>query len=193
MKKYLFLMLSFFILSASLLEAQQLTKEETKAARKAAKEKAKQEQEAYDQLMFQKAYQAIESKEFILEADMIYLKRGQSFPVSSTVNFISVNGDKAVVQIASNAAFGGPNGMGGITVEGTTRNVALTKDKKGIVRLKMDVSGIALSAQVEIILYGGSNRAEATVYPNFNSRRMTLNGRVLPLQESKYYKSGFSY
>lgn len=193
MKKYFFLFLSFLFLSASVVEAQEMTKQDSKAARKAAKEKAKQEQAAYDQLMYQKAVDAINSSEFILEADMIYLKRGQSFPVSSTVNFISVKGDKAVVQIASNAAFGGPNGMGGVTVEGTTRNVTITKDKKGIMRLRMDVSGVALSAQVEIILYGGSNRAEGTVYPNFNSQRMTLNGRVLPLSESNHYKSGFSY
>lgn len=193
MKKYLFLMLSFLFLSVNLMEAQEMSKQEAKAAKKAAKEKAKQEQAAYDQMLYQKALEAIESSEYILEADMIYLKRGESFPVSSTVNFISVKGDKAVVQIASNAAFGGPNGMGGITVEGTTRNVTMTKDKKGIIRLRMDVSGVALSAQVEIILYGGANRAEGTVYPNFNSRRMTLNGRILPLSESNHYKSGFSY
>lgn len=189
MKKYSFLLLSFLIASVSFLEAQVVIKTD----RKADKEKAKQEQAAYEELMHRKAVDAINTSEFVLEADLIYLKRGESFPVSSNVNFISVNGDRAVVQIASNAALGGPNGLGGITVEGTTRNVAITKDKKGNVRLRMNINGVAISAQVEVILYAESNRAEATVYPNFNSRRITLNGRLLSLSESNYYKSGFSY
>ena len=191
-RRFLFLVVSL-LLSSMLVSAQEMTKQEQKAARRAQKEKAKQEQAEMEKMIYEKAVSAIENYEFILEADLIYLRRGQTFPVSSNLNFISVEGDKAVVQIASNAALSGPNGLGGVTVEGTTRNVKLTKDKKGIIRLKMDVSGVALSAQVEVILYGGGNRAEATVYPNFNSRRMTMSGRILPLEESNHYQSGFSY
>ncbi|MGL5318940.1 MAG: DUF4251 domain-containing protein [Bacteroidales bacterium] len=189
MKKYLFCVLGLLFLTLFSLQAQEMSRQEKKAA----KEKAKQERALNEQLMYQGAIDAIGSSAFILEADVIYLKRGQSYPVSSSVNFISVEGEKAVVQIASNAAIGGPNGLGGITVEGNVSNLTVDKDKKGIVRLRMNVSGVAVSAQVEIVLFGGGNRAEATVYPNFNSRRLTMNGRIVPLQSSNTYKSGFSF
>jgi len=173
-----------------MLQAQESSLKETK---KEAKERARREKKAFEKMIYEKAVMAIDSSEFILEADMIYLKKGDSFPVSSNINFISVYGDKAVVQIASTSSSRGLNQMGGITVEGNIRNKKITKDDKGIIRLNMDVSGIAISAQVEITLYGNTNRAEATVFPNFNSRRITLKGAIIPLAESNIYKSGFSY
>ncbi|MGL4993520.1 MAG: DUF4251 domain-containing protein [Bacteroidales bacterium] len=193
MRHYLYLILSILLISSSSLYSQEQATKETKLSKKEARAKAKQERDAYEKMIYDKAVEALDSSKFILEADMIYLKRGNSFPVSSNINFVSLDGNKAVVQIASNSAFGGPNQMGGITVEGNVRNLEITKDKKGVVRLKMDVSGIAISASVEIVLYGNSNRAEATIYPNFNSRRMSLIGQIVPLEESNYYKSGISF
>ncbi|MGL5895036.1 MAG: DUF4251 domain-containing protein [Bacteroidales bacterium] len=193
MRTYIFVLLSLLLLNTSFIFSQDQTKSEAKAAKKEAKAKAKQERAAYDKMLYEKAVEALDSSEFVLEADMIYLKRGDSFPVSSIINFISVNGDKAVVQIASNSAMGGPNQIGGVTVEGYVRNLEITRDRKGIVKLQMDVSGIAITAKVEIMLYGNSNKAEATIYPTFNSRRMTMIGQLTPLKESNIYKSGFSY
>lgn len=70
-------------------------------------------------------------KNFILEADHVIFKHGTSAFVSSNTNFVAVKDDKAVVQVAFNIPVSGPNGLGGITVEGSTSNYKQTTDKKG--------------------------------------------------------------
>lgn len=48
----------------------------------------------------------------------------------------------------------------------------------------MNVMGIGINAQVEIYMYPNSNRASATVYPNFNSNTVWLDGTIVPYESS---------
>lgn len=124
----------------------------------------------------------------ILEADRVTFKRGRSAFVTSNTNFILLNGDRASVQIAFNGAFAGPNGIGGVTVDGTVGEVKTTTDKKGNVTCNFSVTGVGISAQVSIRLTRGRNNVSATVNPNFNSNRLTLDGKLVPLSESNIFK-----
>jgi hypothetical protein len=52
----------------------------------------------------------------------------------------------------------------------------------------MSVMGIGINAQVEIYMHPGTNQASATVYPNFNSNTVWLNGTIVPYENSSVYE-----
>ena len=47
---------------------------------------------------------------------------------------------------------------------------------------------IGISAQVFINMYAGTNRASVDIIPNFNSRRLTLRGTLMPIKKSSVYQ-----
>ena len=48
----------------------------------------------------------------------------------------------------------------------------------------MNVMGVGINAQVEIYMYPGSNSANATIYPNFNSNTVWIQGDIVPYENS---------
>lgn len=145
-------------------------------------------QERLDSLMYVKAEKAISKKDFTLEADKVVFKYGQTAFVNTNTNFVSVKGDKSVVQVALNIPVSGPNGLGGITLDGNVSNYEVQKDKKGNIHVSMNVMGTGISAMIDIDLYKGSNKASVTISPNFNSNRMTLSGVIVPSSSSRVFK-----
>lgn len=152
-----------------------------KAAEKATKE-------AQETLAFEKSVQAISDHEFVIEADRINFKGGKSVYVSSNTNFISLHDNKAVIQLAFNSPYAGPNGVGGVTVEGLASNVKVSYDSKNNLLFSMNVMGRGVSATVNFTLVKGSNQVSATVNPNFSSNRITFTGYIYPESESKVFK-----
>ena len=122
------------------------------------------------------------------EADRVEFKRGNFKYVTPSTNFVSLIDGKATVQLSFDGAFAGPNGIGGITVEGTPSNVEVETDKKGNVNFKMMVQGIGISASITIRMIEGSSKCTATVSPNFNSNRISFTGTVYPSAESSVFK-----
>ena len=173
------MMLALFIMVGHIgaQETRELTREEKKAL-----------QERLDSLLYAEAEEAIEAKAFTLEANQVVFKHGQTAYVTSNTNFVAVDGNKAVVQIAFNIPASGLNGLGGVTVDGTVSNYETRKDKKGNLYVSMNVMGTGISARVDINVLKGSNRASVTVSPNFNSNRLTLNGVLLPKDRSNVFK-----
>ena len=161
----------------------------TKAEQKSAEERELQErmEAVMDSVNYADAVKALEELDFVLEADRIVFKRGEMAFVTSNTNFISLSDDKAVVQIAPFNG-GGPNGVGGITVEGRASNIRMKTDKKGNITFSMSVMGTGISATVDLSLPKGTNRASVTVNPNLNSNRITLDGRLLPKERSSVFK-----
>lgn len=126
--------------------------------KKMTRQERKEAQKAMEQALFEEARQAIENKTFTLEADRVIFKRGRNAFVSSNTNFVMVNGDKASVQVAFNIPASGPNGLGGVTVDGNVSGYTIKTDKKGTVYLTMSVMGVGISAQVSITLPHGRDR-----------------------------------
>ena len=151
------------------------------------KEQKKQLKAKKDSLSFEKAFAAMEANSFVLECDQLELQQGRPRQVSSATNFVSLNGDEAVIQVAP-VNGGGPNGVGGITVDGKASDITLTKDKKGNVIFKMNVFGAGVSATVDIHLYKGGNEALVNVSPNFHSNRVTLRGEVVPFGQARVFE-----
>ena len=54
--------------------------------------------------------------------------------------------------------------------------------------VSMNVIGTGISAQVYINLPNGGNQASVDISPNFNSRRITLRGELLPLSEGNIFQ-----
>lgn len=162
------------------------TKAEQENARN--REEQKRLEAIQDSLDYVQAVNSLENLDFVLEADRLIFKRGRTVFVTSMTNFVSLLDDEAVVQVAPFNGGGGPNGVGGITVEGKASNIKLRTDKKGNSYFSMSVMGTGISASVDISLVKGSNRASVTISPNFNSNRITLEGRLLPSEVSTIFK-----
>ena len=161
------------------------TKAEQESAQK--REVEKRIEAIQDSIRSVGAFTALEQLDFVLEANRLSFKRGETAFVTSNTNFVSLSDDKAVIQIAPFYG-GGPNGVGGITLEGRASNIKLKTDKKGNVILTMSVSGTGLSAMVDISLPKNSYMASVTVNPNFHSNRVTLYGVLLPSGKSDVFK-----
>ena len=134
-----------------------------------------------DSINYKNAVSALEKSNFVLEADQLLFKRGGTAFVSSNTNFVSLSDNRAIVQVAPFNG-GGPNGVGGITVEGSASNVKVQTDKKGNTTLSRNVMGTGISATVNIFLFIGSIYASVVISPNYNSNRITLRGRLVPKQ-----------
>ena len=83
----------------------------------------KEVQSVTDTLSWLQAQKALNDSLFVVEAYAVTFKYGTRVQVNSTVNFVSMNGDRAVIQISPSSFHSGPNGVGGITVEGRASNV----------------------------------------------------------------------
>lgn len=146
----------------------------------------KQAYEYQDSLKAVEAVKAIHDRNFVLEADRLQFKTNTTY-VNYNTNFVSLRGDKATVQVAPFYG-GGPNGVGGITVDGTATKIEVTTDKRGDTFLRMNVMGTGVSAEVTVHLYKNSNKATCDISPNFNSRRVSLSGKIVPADDSSVFK-----
>ena len=147
--------------------------------------KSLQAYEAADSLQGALASAALGNLSFVLEADAVTFRRGTRLQVNSTTNFISVSGNRAVVQVSPSYFHSGPNGVGGITLEGTVSGVEMKTDRKGNIRYSMNVTGIGISARVDISVTKDSDYAYAVVMPNFSSNSIRLDGRLVPYSRSR--------
>ena len=162
-----------------------MSRQEARKAARAAHRKAEAAQQLKD---FQAAVECIKSGSFVIEVDQLLFPRGLTKFVSSLTNFVSMNEGKAVIQIATSNFRPGPNGVGGITVEGNVSNITMSTTKRGGVYYNFMVQGMMVSATVNVQLLGDGNRATVTIYPNFNNNNLTMTGTVVPYSQSDVFQ-----
>lgn len=121
--KRIITLITLVLVSASTLMYAQSSSETRQAERKAQREAQKAREKAENERNYAIAVQALKEGKFVLEADQLVFKRGRSAFVSSTTNFVLMDGEHASVQIAANNALAGPNGIGGITVDGSRKEM----------------------------------------------------------------------
>lgn len=181
----------FLIIGALQVNAQETRKnklKEWKDSIEAVQKAVREERRMTDSLTHAKAIYALLNQNFVLESDELTLKHGEHGYVNSSTNFIALHKGLATIQVSPFYSGGGPNGVGGITVEGRPSGLKVETDKKGVTRLSMNVSGSGVSAQIVVTLNPTDNRATASILPNFNSLNVTLEGRLVPFKESTVYK-----
>ena len=144
--------------------------------------------ELTDSIAGVQAAAAVRNRDFVLEADQVTFKNGNTVFVNSNTTFLYVKGNRAVVQISPSNFASGPNGVGGVTVDGTITDMQRMVDKKGRVTLSYNVMGIGINAQIEIYLTPGTNEASATIYPNFNSNTVWMSGEIVPYENSDIFE-----
>ena len=192
MKKLIALLALVLVSTSTMMYAQEseraVRRADRKAQRDAERARLKAEEQAADAVAYQQAVQALKNKQFVLEADQVIFRNGQSAFVSSTTNFLMMNGQRSTVQVAFNTPYPGPNGIGGVTVDGNSSDMKMNVDKKGNVNCSFSVQGIGISAQVFITMSNGDNNASVTISPNFSNNNLTLNGNIIPLDQSNIFK-----
>ncbi len=192
MKKVLFVAALLMVCFSVTMNAQ--TKKEERAAKRAALKKEREARRAIeaqmDSVAFLKAVNALKEGAFVLEATNVTFPNGLVRFVSSNTNYVQMDNGEGVVQTAfSNFAYNpGPNGLGGVTVEGRISSPTLKEDKDGNVYYTYSIQGVAISATVSISLTAGTNNASAQISPNFNGNNMTMTGSLLPLAESDVFQ-----
>lgn len=188
MRRVLLLMACVLFGTGIALQAQITESLSKREIKKATKEARKQAELAESKMLYAAAVKALEDKEFVLEADRVEFKRGRFVYVTPTTNFVSLTDGQASIQLSFNTGAAGPNGIGGITVEGKPSGIEMSTDKKGNVNFKMMVQGGAVSASVSIRLQNETNKATVTVNPNFNSNRISFTGTLYPTEKSNIFK-----
>ena len=192
MKKVLFLT-TLLLLSFTVTTFAQSSKE-ARAARREALKKEREERRALeaqqDSVAYLKAIEALRTGSFVLEANNVTFPNGITRYVSSNTNYVQVDNGEGIVQTAfSNFAYTpGPNGLGGVTVEGNISGLKMKEDKDGNYFYSYTIQGVAISATVFITLTGGTNQASVNISPNFNNNNMNMTGRLLPLSESDVFQ-----
>ena len=151
---------------------------------RARSEKERKLNELADSLAGLQAVAAVRNQDFVLEAQTVQFRTGATVFVNSNTNFISVKGNHAVVQISPSNFASGPNGVGGVTVDGMISGQEYKVGKHGNVTYSFSVMGIGINAQIEIYMTPGTNQATATIYPNFNSNTVWVQGNIVPYENS---------
>lgn len=166
---------------------QELSKQQTRQMKR---DERKKTRELANQQAFDAAKTALQDRNWVLTANTLFGPRGSAIPVSDNTNFIQFKGNTVYVQLAFNN-IAGPNGLGGITVQGTPSQITCTTDKYGNITYSFYVNGIALTAQVVVNLSSGGNYATGAVYPVMNSNNLTFSGILVPTSQAGIFRSGF--
>lgn len=179
MKKILILLA--FVLSTGVIFAQ-VENDTVKLSKKEKREARKKEQYELTKCM-------LENKNFVLESDYLEDRYGNRIPVSSTINFVMVDSDEAVIQIGSNWRVG-PNGVGGVTAKGRITLWELNKnDKNKTFDLRVNVmTSIGMYDLLFHIGPYGDARARLT---SLRSGSLTFDGDLVPVELSAVYE-GYS-
>lgn len=179
----LVLLLFTFAVGETLAQDKKMSRKEKEAAWRAERLRKRAAEERLeihnDSIQYLQAISALKSGSWALEASNVSFNNGTTNFVTESTNFISVNNGTATVQTAlNNSNAYSPNGLGGITLTGRIGNIEMSIDRYGNVYYNFGIFGSEISATVSVMLSAGSNRATATVDPNFSSLNMTMSGNI---------------
>jgi hypothetical protein len=163
---------------------QELSKKEQ---RKLEKELKKEQKAAETAQQTELVTAMVEYQRFVLEANTLRDKRGNSVPVVSNINFISADSLTGVIQVGSHTYIG-RNGVGGITVDGNISNYEYSIHERSgsynityILRTPVGSYDVQISARPD-------GRADATVRSTTWGDQLHYSGYLVPLGLSRVYK-----
>lgn len=159
-------------------ETKPIPANETKKERK---ERIKKGHDIVDSVFHLKAKRAAYDQFFVLQATQVNNGRGfYELGLNDNTNFLLMQGDKGIFQVAFNNMDAGMNGLGGVTLHGNIRNFNVKDDKKGNTIMTYSMIGRNMNASVSITIYSGSDQAVADIYPTLGYGRISLRGRLVP-------------
>lgn len=187
MKKILLTMVAILLIFPAISQGQELSKKEQRKLQKELKKEQQAEEAAKKAALVDLM---VEYRQFVLEADQLRDKRGNTVNVPSMINFIALDSIHGVIQIGSNQ-YVGMNGVGGITVEGPISNYKSTRNEKsGVYNISYMLRSTTGSYDVRLSI-SPNGRADASVSSNWPGR-VNYIGYIVPPATSRVYK-GVSY
>lgn len=163
---------------------QELSKKEQ---RKLAKELKKEQQAEEAAQKAQIVGVMVHYQRFVLEANTLKDKRGNSVQVSSNLNFIASDSISGVIQVGSNSYIGS-NGVGGVTVEGSISEYKYTKNEKsGSYSISYYLRTPVGSYDVQMTA-SPNGRADASVSSTTWGDKLNYSGFLVPPAMSRVYK-----
>jgi len=163
---------------------QELSKKEQKKLAKELKKEQKAEEAAQQAAVVDAM---VLYQRFVLEANTLRDKRGNTLQVSSNINFIAADSLTGVIQIGSNTYIG-RNGVGGITAEGSIADYKFTKhEKSGSYNITYYLRTPLGSYDVRMTAYP-DGRADADVSSTTWGGRLRYSGYLIPPGLSRVFK-----
>lgn len=141
-----------------------------------------------DSTAFVQALKALKTDSWVLEANNVNFSNGITRFVSPSTNYISYDDDEGTIQTAFSNFTYSPNGLGGVTVQGTISGQRMSTDRDGNVYYSFNIQGSTISAIVSLTLTAGTNQASATITPNFAGNTMTFDGYLIPYDQSSIFQ-----
>jgi hypothetical protein len=139
----------------------------------------KAEKDSIERLQFEKALAALKANDFVIIVDT-YTTGGSLETNTDPANFLSYEKDFVFLQGQSLAGNGFTNKL-------TISEQNQTTDKKGNVRLILQVRGAYMNAKIEIFLKKGGSYADVIITPTKGNIRQ-FSGYITPRSESGYFK-----
>jgi hypothetical protein len=140
----------------------------------------KAERDSIARVKFENAAVAIDAKDFVIIVDN-YQNEGGTFETNTdNANFFSYEKEFAYIQ---GNIIAGNNNTNKLTVSDYEKSA----DKKGNIRVTMQVKGFFINGKIEIYLKKGNNLAEVFITPTRGSNKR-FTGYLTPRVSSKYFK-----
>lgn len=185
--KYILILLMATAFSVSSFSQEPSKKEQRKLEKQFKKEQKAEEEARQAELV----KLMVQHRRFVLEADQLRDKRGNTINVQSLINFVAVDSVNGVIQIGS-SNYVGTNGVGGITVEGSISNYkSAYNDKNGSYTVSYVIMTRTGTYDVSLVIFSNS-RAEATIGSAWPGK-LNYVGYLVPPAISKVYKGSPRY
>lgn len=176
MKIYILLLSILFITQQ--INAQIPEKEVRKFERKEAKRERQEKKRKLTTDM-------IEKRTFVLKANYLSNSRGNRQIVNSTINFLQVDEDHAIIQIGSDTGIG-YNGVGGITTDGRITSWEVVEKKNDSYYIKFEV--ITSISHYSIHMNIGSDGSARATLTGLRRGNLVYEGDLVPIETSSVYK-----
>lgn len=176
------------ILFAALITLPALGQDLSKKDQKKLLKELKKEQKAEEASQKAEVVEAmVRYQRFVLEANILRDKRGNSINVSSNINFVAADSLTGVIQVGSNN-YVGRNGVGGETVEGSISDYKYTRhEKSGSYQVSYYLRTPVGSYDVRLTAYS-NGRADAEVSATTWGNRLYYSGYLVPPSASRVFK-----
>lgn len=156
-------------------------------SRKERRELEKQKQAALDSVYAIEIKAALDGKQWVLEADRLQNRAGQTVNVNSNLNFVAIDGKESYVQFGRDSGLG-PNGVGGLTVRADVSKYEIEyNEKKETYYIHVFLNSPLGSFDIRISTNSTGQMASATVQGN-SARQVTYMGQIVPVSRSTVYK-----
>ena len=131
------------------------------------------------------------SRRFVLAADFLQGRSGERIIVTSTLNFVKVNGETGTLQVGANSGIG-YNGLGGVTAEGSIAGWVLEKNSRNhTISVRFNISS-AIGHYDVLMIVSASNSTSATI-SGLSAGSLTWTGHLESLNKSRVFQGQTNY